>query len=136
MARKTAEREPLRLWAVVAGDEQLAVYPCEYTATKIASLGASYRVVEFIEVRQPPLRDTEWGEGQFDYVTLGPGVQASLRITRDGRVKLTIPGGELDVTDGSASLGSGLHEAGARAAQIRERIKDRARKRAEKTAKP
>lgn len=73
-------------------------------------------------------------DGQIDYVTLGPGVQASLRITRDGRVMLTIPGGELDVTDGSAALGSGLHTAGARAAQIRERIKEAQRRREERKA--
>lgn len=130
----------MRLWALaelsgqlVTLDESKAVAYQDPKAALKAS-GPVPRIVEFIEVRQPPPRDTEWGPGQHDYVTLGPGVQASLRITKDGRVKMTIPGGELDVTDGSAMLGSGLHEAGARAAQIRERIIERTRRRAEKKA--
>lgn len=80
-----------------------------------------------------PPRIEEWGPGQFDRVRLAPGVEAWLRITRDGRVRMVVPGGDLDVTDGSASLGTGLHEAGARAAQIRERCKERERRRAERT---
>lgn len=72
-----------------------------------------------------------WGPGQFDEVALGGGATAGLSITKAGRLILAIttPDGarhEHDVTEGSALLGCGLHEAGARAAQIRERLKDKA----------
>jgi hypothetical protein len=128
----------MRLWAlaelsgqlVTLGESKAVAYQDPKAALKAS--GPVPQIVEFIEVRQPPPRETEWGPGQRDHVTLGPGIQASLRITPDGRVKLTIPGGELDVTDGSSALGSGLHEAGARAAQIRVRIADRAWRRAQK----
>lgn len=139
--RNTVQREPLRLWAVLDDDLVTLSTFAELAGARAyadgySSIGPALRVVEFIEVRQPPPRATEHGPGQHDYVQLGPGVQASLRITKDGRVKLTIPGGELDVTDGSAMLGSGLHEAGARAAQIRARIEERRRKREERQARP
>jgi hypothetical protein len=80
---------------------------------------------------EPP-RIEQWGPGQFDRVTVAPGVEAWLRITPAGRVRMVVPGGDLDVTDGSAALGTGLHEAGARAAQIRVGLRERAMKRAEK----
>jgi hypothetical protein len=123
----------MRLWSVpevgTSSDGSVPAFGDRDVASRYAG---AHTVVEFIEVRQPPPRETEWGPGQRDHVTLGPGIQASLRITPEGRVKLTIPGGELDVTDGSSALGSGLHEAGARAAQIRVRIADRAWRRAQK----
>lgn len=80
----------------------------------------------------PPPRETEWGDGQFDRTQLGPGVAAALKITRDGRVRMLIPGGELDVTDGAVSLGTGLHEASARAAQIRVRLEEMALRKRER----
>lgn len=79
-----------------------------------------------------PPRIEAWGPGQFDRVTLGPGVEAWLRITPEGRVRMVIPGGDLDVTAGAVSLGTGLHEAGSRAAQIRVRLMERATSRAER----
>jgi hypothetical protein len=97
------------------------------------AMRTGWRVVPLIAIAPPPPRETAWGPGQNDYVELSPGVHAALRITPEGRVKLTIPGGELDVTDGSSALGSGLHEAGARAAQIRVRREERRRKRALRT---
>lgn len=136
MARKTAEREPMRLWAVHMESGAIVAPSSSAGVAARAAETLGGLPIEFVEVHQPSPRDTAWGEGQFDYVTLGPGVQASLRITRDGRVKLTIPGGELDVTDGDCTLGLGLLEASKRAAQVRERMKERARRRAEKTAKP
>ena len=69
------------------------------------------------------MSDPTWGDGQFDEVELGPGVRAGVRVTRDGQVKLLVPGGELDVTGGGTLLGLGLLEAGRRAAQIREHRK-------------
>lgn len=79
-----------------------------------------------------PPRLTEWGPGQFDHVTLAPGVKAWLRITPGGRVRMVVPGGDLDVTDGGGNLAAGLHEASARAAQIRVRLVERATARAER----
>ena len=136
MARKTAEREPMRLWAVhmESGAIVAPSSSAEVAARAAKTLGGL--PIEFIEVRQPPPRDTEWGDGQFDHVQVGPGVTIALRVTPDGRVKMLSPGGEIDVTDGSASLGTGLHEAGRRAAEIRVRREERARRRAEKAAKP
>lgn len=79
-----------------------------------------------------PPRIEAWGPGQFDRVRLGPGVEAWIRITPAGRVLMVVPGGELDVTDGGTSLGTGLHEAGARAAQIRVQLTARATGKAER----
>jgi hypothetical protein len=136
-AKRKSERDPMRLWAVMrANGTYVAAFALKDVAERTISDMPGYGVVEFIEVRQPPPRDTPWGEGQFDHVQVGPGVTIALRITPDGRVKMLSPGGEIDVTDGSSSLGTGLHEAGRRAAQIRVRREERARKRAEKAAKP
>lgn len=77
-------------------------------------------------------RLTEWGPGQFDHVKLGPGVEAWLRVTPGGRVRMVVPGGDLDVTEGGSSLGAGLQEAGARAAQVRVKLVERATARAER----
>ena len=93
----------------------------------VAQLTVALHALSRLLVAAPP-RKTPWGPGQNDYVTLGPGVRAALRVTRDGRVKLTIPGGDLDVTDGDCTLGLGLLEASKRAAQIRVKLEERARK--------
>lgn len=157
-AHKTSSRqavqpaEPLRLFAVVhaasnkiASPEPLAerdivtaFLTAEHAQQSLDGAEVSAadrkacRVVEFIEVRQPPERETPWGEGQFDHVQVGPGVTIALRITPDGCVKMLSPGGEIDVTDGSSSLGTGLHEAGRRGAEIRSALLDRARRRGAK----
>ena len=133
--------EPLRVFAIVntsgALAQSISGHPIVWRDRPEDSVVTTgFRVVEFIEVRQPPPRDTAWGEGQFDHVQVGPGVTIALRITTDGRVKMLSPGGEIDVTDGSSSLGTGLHEAGRRAAQIRVRRVESARRRAERSAKP
>ena len=57
--------------------------------------------------------------GRCDHVQLAAGLRASLRITADGDVVLTVPGGELTITAGACELGLGLLEASRRAAQIR-----------------
>ena len=77
-----------------------------------------------------------WGDGQFDTVQLAPGLQAAVRITKQGEIMLLIPGGELTITDGACEFGLGLLEASKRAAQIRERRKENARRRAERKASP
>jgi hypothetical protein len=79
-----------------------------------------------------PPRIEAWGSGQFDRVKLAPGVEAWLRVTPSGRVRMVVPGGDLDVTDGGCSLGTGLHEATDRAAQIRVQLMERARAKAER----
>lgn len=142
--------EPLRLWAIewlkapanwVALPSRLVRANDEDTAWKhvereLANLEqrmpdrADYRVLPVLA--PAPERTTPWGEGQFDHVHVGPGVTIALRITSDGRVKMLSPGGEIDVTDGSSSLGTGLHEAGRRAAQVRVRRDELARRRAER----
>jgi hypothetical protein len=58
-----------------------------------------------------PARIGAWGPGQHDRTRLGPGVEASIRVTREGRTRLVIPGGDLDVTEGDCRLGLGLLEA-------------------------
>lgn len=58
-------------------------------------------------------------DGRCDHVQLAAGLRASLRITADGDVVLTVPGGELTITAGACELGLGLLEASRRAAQIR-----------------
>lgn len=93
---------------------------------------AAWRVVPLIAVLPAPPRETAWGPGQFDRCHLGPGVEAWVRITPEGRVRLIIPGGDLDVTAGAVSLGTGLHEASARAAQIRVARDQRGARRATK----
>ena len=60
-------------------------------------------------------------------INIAPGVAIGLQITRDGRLKLLAPAGPLDVTDASSTLGTGLHVAGALAAQIRVRRAQRRR---------
>lgn len=95
-----------------------------------ASLASKLHAV--CSIPPAPPRIEAWGPGQFDRVKLGPGVEAWLRVTPEGRVLMVIPGGEIDVTDGGCSLGTGLHEAGARAAQIRVQLKERATAKAER----
>lgn len=134
-ARKkpAASVEPMRMFAVVGAGTRSDGSVAAFGDADVAERwGGGHRIVEFIEVRQPPPRDTPWGDGQFDHVEVGPGVTIALRVTKDGRVKMLSPGGEIDVTDGSASLGTGLHEAGRRAAEIRVAGEERARRRAEK----
>lgn len=88
-----------------------------------------WRVIPLIAVMPAPPRETAWGPGQFDDLDLGPAGKVSLRVTDQGRLRMLIPGGDHDVTEISASLGTGLHEGGARAAQIRTRLADRAARR-------
>lgn len=76
-----------------------------------------------------PPRIEAWGPGQFDRLTVSPGVEIWLRATPEGRARMVSPGGDLDITDISSSLGTGLHEVGARAGQIRARLADRAARR-------
>lgn len=61
-------------------------------------------------ISAPPARVEAWGPGQHDRTRLGPGVEASIRVTREGRTRLVIPGGDLDVTEGDCKLGVGLLE--------------------------
>lgn len=125
--------EPMRLFVVVRGDSAHGgTFTARSDADTYASLTTNTRVVEFIEVCQPPPRATAWGPGQHAYCQLGPGVQAGVRVTKDGRMKLTIVGGDIDISEGGALMALGILEANARAAQIRERIKERAWKRAQK----
>ncbi len=64
-----------------------------------------------------------WGPGQFESLDLGNGARIDIQVTKDGRVMLAlvgvVSGAQVDITKVSAQLGCGLHEAGARAAQIR-----------------
>lgn len=78
-------------------------------------------IVPLMAITPAPPRETTWGPGQFDRTRLGPGIEAWIRITPEGCVRLVIPGGDLDVTDGAVTLSLGLQEASARAAQIRVR---------------
>lgn len=79
-----------------------------------------------------PARIEAWGPGQFDRTTLGPGIEAWLRVTPAGRVRLVIPGGDLDITAGAGGLGTGINEACVMAARIRGQIIDRGHARAAK----
>jgi hypothetical protein len=110
---------------VLAMDEHDGVH-----SMALSMLAAQLHAV--CSIPAPPPRIEEWGPGQFDRVTIAPGIEAWIRITPAGRVRMIVPGGDLDVTDGSAALGTGLHEAGARAAQIRVGLRARATRRAEK----
>jgi hypothetical protein len=90
----------------------------------------SWIVVPLVAIPPAPPRIEAWGPGQHDRAQLGPCIEAWVRITPEGRVRLVIPGGDLDVTDGAVTLSLGLQEASARAAQIRVRHEERrARKR-------
>lgn len=64
---------------------------------------------------------------QYQYVTVGPGVQIGLRVTRDGRVMMLATGGEIDVTDGAGMLAVGVAECNARASLTRARRTERKR---------
>jgi hypothetical protein len=87
---------------------------------------SDYIAVPLVAIAPAPPRGTDWGPGQFDRTRLGPGVEAWIRITPEGCVRLVIPGGDLDVTDGAVTLSLGLQEASARAAQVRVRREERA----------
>jgi hypothetical protein len=41
-----------------------------------------------------PPRIEDWGPGRHDRTRLGPGVEAWIRVTPEGRVRLVIPGGD------------------------------------------
>jgi len=66
-----------------------------------------------------------WGHGQFDSLELGNGARIDIQVSKDGRVIAVLTGVEIgvpiDITPAACPLGCGLHEASARAAQIRHR---------------
>jgi hypothetical protein len=123
---------PLRLFAIADASGALAATSNGHVLAWIdrahadSEVGAGGRVVEFVAIVRAPARATAWGDGQFDDVELGPGLRAALRVTEDGRVLLTIPGGEHDITAGAGPLGLGVLEVGRRAAERREAIAERA----------
>lgn len=112
--RFTIDGVDIQIRAVVAEHEQAAAD----LATRLRDLAPL--------LAAPAPRETPWGPGQFDDLQIGPGVRVALRITDKGRLLFYAPPGPLDVTEASASLGTGLHQAGARAAQIRARLAARA----------
>jgi hypothetical protein len=135
-----APAAPLRLFTVVRANaptvpaaEPSGIVPT-FTSEELGRTwiggSADYVVVPLVAITPAPPRVEAWGPGQHDRARLGPGIEAWVRITPEGRVRLVIPGGDLDVTDGAVTLSLGLQEASARAAQIRVRHEERrARKR-------
>jgi hypothetical protein len=132
IAEGTSQSDGTRIRAFRVGGVRVLVVADSDHDPAAAALVARLHAV--CSIPPAPPRIEAWGLGQFDRVQLAPGVEAWLRITPEGRVRMVVPGGDLDVTDGSASLGTGLHEAGARAAQIRVRREEQRRKRAEGAA--
>lgn len=134
---KPAPAAPLRLFAVVAADGTLVnrggqpLAHRDASVAKILAADDGDRVAEFVEI-SPAARETPWGEGQFDHVELAPGIRAALRVTPEGDVVLTIPGGELTITPGAGPLGLGILEAARCAAEIRVQREERARRRDER----
>lgn len=68
-----------------------------------------------------PAAPSRWQSGEVRFLPLGLGVRASLRVTRVGRVRLTVSGGELDITAGAAELGLAILAAEQHAAAMRAR---------------
>lgn len=88
-------------------------------------LRSARRVAPLVAIAPPPPRATPWGEGQFDYCELAPGLQAGLRVTADGDVVLLSPAaGEIVITKSMLSVG--IAEANRRAAEVRSDLMERA----------
>lgn len=68
-----------------------------------------------------PAAPDRWQSDEVRFLPLGPGVRASLRVTRTGHVRLTVTGGELDITAGAAGLGLAILAADQHAAAMRAR---------------